>query len=448
MNKNGCHTMLKSPLLRLSTLALLISAAQANAYELYANDDSHLNATLEAVFGMFHSQENYALSGRLDEGSSSWREGYIKYGLSFDTGLADFGTAYGAGNMLSSGTWGDGDAAGFTDGTERTTKFEDAYLGWRSGKLFEAMGDDGVDLSFGRQNIVVGDGFLIDGDALNLGKGVADGEFNRGGAYYLAARKAFDETAVLRLGGKEGWRSDLMWLKSNNRAQAKTEMYVGTLEHVAEAGTIGFTYIDTNDVDKQYASPLQLERDGMKTYALRATGNAGVKDLFLSGEYAEEDKPNASNEDAWYLEAGWTFSDAIWAPYVGYRYSRFSENYDTLFYGFSRGYGTWFQGEVAGNYAGPFNTNSRIQNVSLKVSPLENLSVGVLLFNFDTIDRNLGNTDGQEVDLYAEWHVNDHLTVMPLIGLYSPDKSAAQGGTQLGNTDNNLYSQVVFATTF
>ena len=119
-----------------------------------------------------------------------------------------------------------------------------------------------------------------------------------------------------------------------------------------------------------------------------------------------------------------------------------------MFYGFSRGYGTWFQGEVAGNYAGPFNTNSRIQNVSLKLTPLENLSVGVLLFNFDTIDRNLGNTDGQEVDLYAEWHVNDHLTIMPLLGLYSPDKSAAQGGTQLGNTDNNLYSQVVFATTF
>lgn len=448
MNKNGCHTMLKSPLLRLSTLALMISAAQANAYELYANDDTHLNATLEAVFGMFHSQENYALSGRLDEGSSSWREGYIKYGLSFDKGLADFGTAYGAGNMLSSGTWGDGDAAGFTDGTERTTKYEDAYLGWRSGKLFEALGDDGVDLSFGRQNIVVGDGFLIDGDALNLGKGLADGEFNRGGAYYLAARKAFDETAVLRLGGKQGWRSDLMWLKSDNRGQAKTEMYVGTLEHVADAGTVGLTYIDTNDVDKQFASPLQLERDGMKTYALRATGNAGVKDLFLSGEYAKEDKPHTSSEDAWYLEAGWTFSDAIWTPYVGYRYSRFSENYDTLFYGFSRGYGTWFQGEVAGNYAGPFNTNSRIQNVSLKVSPLQNLNVGVLLFNFDTIDRNLGNTDGQEVDLYAEWHVNDHLTVMPLLGLYQPDKSAAQGGTQLGNTDNNLYSQVVFATTF
>lgn len=137
-----------------------------------------------------------------------------------------------------------------------------------------------------------------------------------------------------------------------------------------------------------------------------------------------------------------------WTPYVSYRYSRFSEGFDPLFYGFSRGYGTWFQGEVAGNYAGPFNNNSRIQNVTFKVSPLQNLNVGAVLFDFKTIDRNLGNNDGHELDLYAEWHVNDHLTVMPLIGLYQPDKSAEQGGTQLGNHDKNLYSQVVFATNF
>ncbi|MCY1397299.1 hypothetical protein D9M71_123000 [compost metagenome] len=441
--------MPKSSLLRLSTLALLIGAAtQAGAYELYADDDSHLDAKVEAVFGLFHSEENYALSGRLSEGSSSWREGYIKYGLSFDQGLAGVGSAYGAFGLLSSGTWGEGDAAGFSDGSERTTKIEDASLGWRSGKLFDALGEDGIDLSFGRQNIVVGDGFLIDGDALNLGKGVADGEFNRGGGYYLAARKNFDQTAVLRIGGKEGWRSDLMWIKSDNRAQAKSEMAVATLEHVAEAGTVGLTYIDVTDVDEEFASPIQLERDGMKTYSLRATGNAGVENLFLSGEYANQEKRNADNEDAWYLEAGWTFADVAWKPNVSYRYSRFSEAFDPLFYGFSRGYGTWFQGEVAGNYAGPFNSNSRIQNVSFKVSPLENLNIGLLLFDFDTIDRNLGNTDGHEIDLYAEWGVTENIMIMPVIGLYQPDKSFEEGGTQLGNSDKNLYSQLVFATSF
>ncbi|MCY1283684.1 hypothetical protein D9M70_325680 [compost metagenome] len=441
--------MLRSPLFRLSTLALLIGAtAQVGAYELYADDDTHLNADLEAVFGFFHSQENYAITGSKSEGSSSWREGYAKYGISFDQGLAGAGTGYGKFNLLSSGTWGDGDAAGFTDGSERTTKIEDAYLGWRSGQLFEALGEDGVDFSFGRQNVMIGDGFLINGDALNLGKGLADGEFNRGGAYWLAARKAFDQTAVLRLGGKDGLRGDLMWLKSDNRAQAKTEMLVGNLEHVSEAGTLGLTAIDIRDIDEEFASPFQAERDGMKTYSVRGQGNAGVENLFLSGEYAWQDKKDVDDENAWYLEAGWTFSDVAWSPSVSYRYSRYSEGFDPLFTGFSRGYGTWFQGEVASNYAGPFNSNTQIHHVALKVTPLENLSVGALWFDFNTLDRDLGNFDGRELDLYAEWAVSDNLIVMPVVGLYQPDRSAEEGGTQLGGDDSNLYSQLVFVTLF
>jgi hypothetical protein len=295
---------------------------------------------------------------------------------------------------------------------------------------------------------MIGDGFLINGDALNLGKGLADGEFNRGGAYWLAARKAFDQTAILRLGGKDGLRGDLMWLKSDNRAQAKTEMLVGNLEHVSEAGTLGLTAIDIRNIDEEFASPFQAERDGMKTYSVRGQGNAGVENLFLSGEYAWQDKQDVDDENAWYLEAGWTFADVAWSPSVSYRYSRYSEGFDPLFTGFSRGYGTWFQGEVASNYAGPFNSNTQIHHVALKVSPLENLSVGALWFDFNTLDRDLGNFDGRELDLYAEWAVSDHLIVMPVVGLYQPDRSAEEGGTQIGGDDSNLYSQLVFVSMF
>ncbi len=441
--------MTHAAVLRPTLLALLIAgASSASAYQLYATDDTHLNADLSATFGLFHSQERYNMTGTLDKGSSSWQEGFIKYGLSGDQKLGDAGTAYGAFNLLSSATWGDGDAAGFTDGSERTTKIEDAYAGWRSGGLFPVLGEDGIDLSFGRQNIVVGDGFLIDGDALNMGKGLADGEYNRGGAYYLAGRRDFDETAVLRVGGKEGWRGDLMRLKSDNRAQAKSELYVATLEHVAQEATFGLTYIDVNDIDEQYASPAQFDRKDMKTYSLRGTGNAGVENLFLSGEYAWQDKRHTDNENAWYLEAGWTFSDVTWKPYVSYRFSRFSEGYDPLFYGFSRGFGTWFQGEVAGNYSGPFNSNTRVHNIGAKVSPLENVNVGLQWFDFHTLDTDLGNTDANELDLYAEWAVNEHLMIIPLVGLYQPKKSAAEGGTQIGNDNSNLYSQLMFSTTF
>ena len=246
--------MTRSTVLRPTLLALLIAGSgQASAYSLYSTDDTHLNADLTAVYALLHSQENYAQSGTKDKGSSYWQEGFIKYGLSGDQRLGGAGSVYGAFALLSSATWGDGDAAGFTDGSERTTKIEDAYLGWRSGTLFPVLGEDGIDFSFGRQNIVVGDGFLINGDALNFGNGLADGMFDRGGAYYLAGRRSFDETAVLRIGGKQGWRGDIMRLKSDNPAQAKPELYVGTLEHVSDAGTLGLTYIDVTDIDEQYA---------------------------------------------------------------------------------------------------------------------------------------------------------------------------------------------------
>ncbi|MCY1341909.1 hypothetical protein D9M68_983720 [compost metagenome] len=103
---------------------------------------------------------------------------------------------------------------------------------------------------------------------------------------------------------------------------------------------------------------------------------------------------------------------------------------------------------MAANYAGPFNSNTQVHHVAFKVSPLENLSLGALWFDFNTLDRDLGNTDGRELDLYAEWAVSDNLIVMPLVGLYKPDRSAEEGGTQLGGNDSNLYSQLVFVTTF
>ncbi|MFP3499258.1 hypothetical protein SB759_34130, partial [Pseudomonas sp. SIMBA_059] len=89
---------------------------------------------------------------------------------------------------------------------------------------------------------------------------------------------------------------------------------------------------------------------------------------------------------------------------------------------------TWFQGEVASNYAGPFNTNTRVQHVGLKATPVESLTVGALYFNFDPISRDEGNLGGNEVDLYAEWKVNEHLMISPVVGFYKPDRSADRGG--------------------
>ena len=435
-----------STLFGLSALAVTValSSQPTAAYELYADDDTHLNADLLAVFGTFNSRKNYDGTS----GGSSWREGFIKYGVSADQGLAGNGTAYGTLNWVSSGTWGDGDAAGLSDGSERTTKIEDAFLGWRSGSLIEALGEDGLDLSFGRQKLTIGDGFLINDDGLNLGVIDGFGALNRGGAYYLAARHAFDKTAVVRIGGQEGLRSDLMWMKSDNRAQANTELAAATLEYVAAPGTLGLTYIHGIDVDEEWASPFLAERDGMDVVSLRGTGNAGIENLNLSFEYAYQDK-DSGNENAWYGEAAYTFADTAWSPTLTYRYSRYSESWDSLFNGFNRGYGTWFQGEVAANYSGPFNSNTGIHHVGLKAAPTETLTVGALYFDFNTLhNRGSLNLDARELDIYAEWAVGEHLVISPLVGLYQPDKDASNGGNQVGGNGTNVYTQLTVATFF
>lgn len=74
--------------------------------------------------------------------------------------------------------------------------------------------------------------------------------------------------------------------------------------------------------------------------------------------------------------------------------------------------------------------------------------MGALLYDFSTLDRSRKNLDGREADLYAEWTINEHFTLLPLVGFYKPEKSDASGGTQLGSSDTNLYAQVILAASF
>ncbi|MBR9884218.1 MAG: hypothetical protein GYB21_11410, partial [Oceanospirillales bacterium] len=174
------QTFMLKPAAKLAVAVLAASVATASqAYTLKDEDGVNLNLDVEAVLGTFRSDESYGNS----ESDPAWTEGYIKYGFSGSKALSS-GSLFGAVNALTSGTWGDGDAAGLSTGDERETDIEDLYVGYRT---------DMVEFSFGRQNLTIGDGFILNGDGLNMGKGL-DGivpgfSANRGGAYWLAARK-------------------------------------------------------------------------------------------------------------------------------------------------------------------------------------------------------------------------------------------------------------------
>lgn len=434
-------------------LAVCVISVNSFGYSVYEEEKLTVNATLDGIYGVFHSDKTYdplGVGNPNGPGSVAWQEGVLDYGIEAQWRLGMHESTLKARiSGVSTATWGDGDAAGFTAGTERKTDLEDAWLSWQSGSALPWLGYNGLEISAGRQFASLGDGFLLHGDVVSFGKGSLYPTIqNRGGAYFLAGREAFANSFVLRLGGEEGWRSDLMWLDSDNPIQDKMEMLISNLEYVAEEGTVGFSYLHGLDADSGDPN-FRSARDGMHVYSLRAAGNAGVDDLFLSAEYVYQDlSEQREHEKAWYLEAGWQFSQLWGEPYTSYRYSRFSSGYDTLFYGFGRGFGTWYQGEVAANYAGPLSTNSAIQQLNFTFSPRENLSVSAMLFDFKTDEKQAENLDGQEFDVFLEWEILPNVALIPLVGVYKAKHGIAEGGTQLGRKGHNLYGQLIVFVSF
>lgn len=432
-------------------LAIFFVLQTASAIDLIKTEDNTLSANIEIASGLFYSKKNYLYDS--DRNGAKWQEGYIKYGMSGEHKLGNSAAVYGALSGISSGTFGDGDAGGFTTGNERKTSVEDAFIGFKTTGLFPVLGDKELDISFGRQNFSLGDGFLINGDALNIGKGLnGDGfDFDRGGAYWLAAKRAFSKTFIAKIGGELGLRSDLFWLKSDNRAQADTEIAGLNIEYISKQGTYGLMHIEGLGVNKSYAQALGItNRDGQKTTSFRYQGSAGIDPLFLSAEFVTQNQGDASrkNANAWYLEAGWTYEKTTWTPSVNVRYSVFGEDFDPLFFGFSRSYGTWFQGEVAANYAGPFNSDTNVFHANIKVNPTENIALGALFFDFSDTASGTGALNSQEIDLYAEWAVNGNVFVSPVVGFYKPKKSAADGGSQFQDRKLNTYWQLVTVISF
>lgn len=432
---------------KLSSSALLIIitgalSAPVFAYNIHSEEGTEFNLDIEAIIGTFNSQETYGNT----VSKPDWQEGYIKYGFNGSHHLDNEVTLFGTVNLVSSATWGNGDAAGYTTGEEGKTEFEDLYAGFRTEEF---------EFSIGRQNVTIGDGFILSGDALSLGKGLEgiDPGFkpDRGGAYWLAGRKAFDKTVVLRVGKDSGLRSDIFWIESDNAAQASMELAGANLEFVSNKGTFGAMFIQGLNVDTNEAAFLGYQgRDGQKTYSLRYQGDAGVNNLFLSSEFVTQtDGGSGDNTNAWYAEAGWTFDKTPWAPSINYRFSSYDAGYDPLFFGFTRGYGTWFQGEVAANYAGPFGTGADIHYLGLSAHPTGTLTVGAGYFDFEDkngVDTGNLNFDvsGKELNIWAEWVASDHLIISPVIGFYTPDNTTSAQG----NDNTNTYAQVIAIVSF
>jgi len=428
--------------------------------------------------GTFTSRTSNRISGR-----PSWSELFLHPELkaSFETETA--GTFYGDVSGQLTATGGDGDASltSTTYGHPVLLDIENAYAGWRSGKTLTSLGldEDALDLSGGRQSFRVGDGFLISNGVNNAGK--------RGG-WWNQSRTAFAQTGIVKA-SHGPVRGDIFYLQNDssqqkvqeNLDQAKAKIVGANIEvfgnaDQAEGGPVrngattfadrkwyaGVTYFNvvnaSNDGPFSFGSAfgrgnnytvtntVTSNREGMNVVSLHLGGNfiPAVPDFSLYGNYVYESNSRVNSKvdaSAWYIEPGYQLSDVLWAPKLSYRYAHFSGDsnpndnkktaYDPFFYNsVSRGYGTWFMGEIVGNYV-ISNSNVNVHMLNFSVNPRDDLKLSVLgyLYNYDKktqySNANAAMTSdnlAREIDFVAEWTITDNVAL-------SAAFAAAQSGT-------------------
>ena len=330
----------------LAVTLVLAGARAAGAMELLERNGLTLNLDIEAgVGGLLTKNTNFGL-GRIDlpngdiSGDAQWGEGYVKPGLSLEYGSAA-GAFYGGASGVGSLTVGDGDAGGFTDGGDKKLSLESLYGGWRSGTLLaESLGEDALDLSAGRQDFQVGDGFLI-----------WDGNFdnNGDGAYWLGPRSAFEFAGLARvnttpLGGQ-------LFFLSADHDQGDTELIGANLDYalsdlgLGDESVLGGMYFQITDVDERFNDETPREGMQLATIRLNDVRVPGFQDAGLYAEYAKQfgDGDDVDfDAQAFYVEPFYDFSWLPWSPRLAYRFAYFSgdpdpddedrKDFDPLFY--------------------------------------------------------------------------------------------------------------------
>lgn len=383
-------------------------------------------------------------------------EGYLapRANMVWETGSS--GTIYGGLRAVGSITRGDGDSWGLTVGQHwqwnglnpnlqllnpgvvgknmSYASLDSAYLGWKSGDKFPALGKDGLDVSLGPQNFQLGDGMVLaDGnDEANQHKGI----------YWLDPRQAWKNTAIARIGSAP-YRVELFALKSDTDSMNDT-ILGGNFELVSDKlGKVGLSYFEVNKSDV-------LQRKGMTVTGLHGRGHplAALPTLELAGE-VDRQKNGTVNLDAqaWFIEASYFMPSLPWYPTLGYRYASFSgdkagtpsknEGWDYLHNGSTpRGFGYWYQGIVTGTYETRLsNLDTHFVNLTL-VPPIQGSWLKVLYYDhrFDQASsaRLIDNGPVTSNKFATEWNLilgyspTKKVDYMAIYGIATP----GQGGKE------------------
>jgi hypothetical protein len=486
--------------------AAALAARPAHAdIEIYNRNGFTINFTFQgALAGFSVSNVDFGV-GNLDtdlsrrRSSRAWGEAFAKPGINAQYQSDSLGTFYFGTSFISAVTFGAGDAVSSlaSQGLRSTTSnepswtaLEELYGGWRSGNLFPSLGANAIDISGGYQSFTVGDGLVI-GMGTGNGWGRAD--------WYLTPRTAWHDTGILRF-SPSAWgpvRGTVFHLATDtnqnrmlNNDQAQTRLVGGTVEFyqaapqvegqppVPDFWQVTALYFNIYSADSNpalcfvnqapgcAAPATSANRDGLNVFSLRAGGSffPQDRDILAYAEFVGELNNSSGRRErayAWYLEAGYRFSQVAWSPVVTFRYAQFSgdanptggtrHSYDPLFFtGGLRnaGPGTWYLGEIYGQYLGP-PSNLQISQLHVRASPTDQINVGLLYYLADFAEPGqYGVTNSHafhEIDVYGEWNPLPWLSFVPTFAVNIPrggyrDMAAnAAAANGLTPTDRNIY---------
>jgi len=381
-------------------------------------------------------------SGNLTD---NWFEGFIKPALSasFNIGKSQL---YGKVSAVGERTYG----APPTLVGESASSFkqEDLYIGWRSGTSLGSS-ENLIDITAGRAPFTIGHGFLVwDGT----------GEGGSRGGFWSNARKAWRYAGIARLHpGKH--KIEGFWVERDDVPESETGTRLTGVNYeysLGENSTFGASYV------KAFAHPSVLpDRDGMNVFNARAYTAPIPKlpDLSFELEYAYEENHKRMHSTAFTALGAYQFNKLPWKPKLSYRYALFEgdnpntpekEAFDPLYLGFYD-WGTWWQGEVAGEYF-LANSNNISHQARIHMTPTSKLGWGVMGYWFNIDQPGTFGPNGVtstnalfEFDAYADWKFYKNFT-LSLVGAVADPHKAVQEAYD--RSDAFKYAMVYIAYSF
>ncbi|MCK5354542.1 MAG: hypothetical protein KAJ63_05450 [Methyloprofundus sp.] len=364
----------------------------------------------------------------IGDAANFWWEGSVEAGAKGTLNFFGGTEFYGAYSYLYAQTAGH-DASGLSNGLNNpgTGDTEKAYAGWRSGTLFPALGKNAIDISGGRQNYHIGSGLLIYTGTVNG---------NEEGAYWIAPRQAFKETVIGRFNSGpvkiEVFHLGFHAAKEFNEAGSTNGV---NLEYAfSDKNTIGFSYLHIYNTEDQAI-------DGLDVFNGRVdvTPLPFWPQLTLGAEYVFEQNDALFQSNGGFAKISYEFQDTPWTPSLSFRFAGFqgddpdteqNEGFSSLAYGMSD-WGTWFQGEIIGEYM-LGNSNLHSYLVGLNVKPVKSLDMHLFYYHFEIAqpeslaDNVTASNFADEVDLIADWQVNERLSMSAVLAVAIPNEAARQ----------------------